>query len=77
MNEKSYLNKAVFVFAVQSCFYKILKFLTQAIGSVMVWQTQVHGFGRPAHGFSNNARPKHGCQIQVAWGWHGCQTQSM
>ena len=66
MNEKSCLNKAVFVFAVQSCFCKILNFLTQAIGSIMVWQTQVRGSGRPAHGFSNNARPKHGCQIQVA-----------
>jgi hypothetical protein len=75
MNEKSCLNEVVFFFAVQSCFCKILNFLTQTIGSVMVWQMQVHGSGRPAYGFSNNAKLKHGCQIQVAWGWRGCQIQ--
>jgi hypothetical protein len=42
MNEKSCFNEAVFVFAVQSCFWKVLNFLTQALGSSMV--------ARPRHG---------------------------
>jgi hypothetical protein len=32
MNEKLWLNKAMFIFAIQLCFEKILNFLTQMFG---------------------------------------------
>jgi len=54
INKKSFLNEAVFVFAVQSSFFLKLKFLTHTLGFYMV--------DRLKHGSGNNARPKHDCQ---------------
>jgi len=53
MNEKSCFNEAMFVFTVQSCCWKILIFLIQALES----GTHV----RPKPGSSIN----HGCQIEA------------
>jgi hypothetical protein len=43
MNEKSYVNEAMFVFAIQSCCWKILNFLTRARESDMVARSKVLG----------------------------------
>ena len=50
MNEKSCLNEVAFIFAVQSCFWKILNFLTQA----RVW----HGFQVQVHRFVIVTKPR-------------------
>jgi len=75
MNEKSCFNEAVFVFAVQSCFWKVLNFLTQALGSSMV--------ARPRHGSGILKRaglvwllgPGAGLAYPDEHVCHSCQTQ--
>jgi len=53
MNEKSCFNEVVFVFTVQSCCWKIVIFLTQAL------ESDIHV--RPKPGSSIN----HGCQTKA------------